>query len=447
MRRWLKRFLILTVIGGIGYGAYVPVSAFLKQRRQVTYREEPVARGGIVEVVNSTGTIEPVRKVLVGAIVSGPILKVHADFNDEVETDDLLAEIDPRLYEATYDRDMASLERDLAAVRSAKATLNSQRADVDRIQALLDQAARDYRRAQQLRDKDPRFISQAEMDQYKYSAESLKQQKKVAEAAVLQAEASVEQAQAAVSQSRGNLKNSKTNLEYTKIYPPVPGIIIDRKVDDGASLASAFQAPELFIIAPRMREEMYVYASVDEADIGLIRRAQAKGQPVQFTVDAYPDDLFEGTIKEIRRNATTTQNVVTYPVVVSTTNPDLKLFPGMTANLSFQIAKVDGVLKIPNGALRFYPEREQVHPNDRPILDGAERVIDPDEEQSTQSAVPSASERAAARKNSKRRHVWVQQGQFLRAIEVWTGLSDSKFTELAEGELSEGQKLVTGIES
>jgi HlyD family secretion protein len=183
---------------------------------------------------------------------------------------------------------------------------------------------------------------------------------------------------------------------------------------------------------------------VDEADIGLIRAAQQAGQPVHFTVDAYPDDLFEGKIFEIRKNSTTTQNVVTYPVVVSAPNPELKLLPGMTASISFQVGEVKNVLRIPNAALRFYPQREQVRKDDRKLLEGGPTTGTPEEDQENTSR--SAEEKAETRRNRNRRHVWVKDGEFLRAVEVFTGLSDSKFTELVSGEIKLADQLVTGIQ-
>jgi HlyD family secretion protein len=210
-------------------------------------------------------------------------------------------------------------------------------------------------------------------------------------------------------------------------------------------VAASFQTPELFTVAPDMRKEMRVFASVDEADIGLIRDAQRSGQPVRFTVDAFPDDLFSGTIFQIRKNSTTTQNVVTYPVVVSAPNPDLKLLPGMTASISFQVGEKSNVVRLPNAALRFYPQREQVRPEDRALLEsGNGQAVQKDEDEI--EVTPSAEEKAEIRRKRSRRHVWVVDGPLLRAVEVFTGLSDSKHTELVSGDLREGDKLVTGIQ-
>src|SRR5205823_14433646 len=149
-------------------------------------------------------------------------------------------------------------------------------------------------------------------------------------------EAELTFAETAVAQAQAGLDTSEANLGYTRIVAPADGVVIERKIDPGQTVAATFQTPELFVVAPDMRKEMRVFASVDEADIGQIREAQRTGQPARFTVDAYPDDLFAGTIFQIRQNSTTSQNVVTYPVVVAAPNPDLKLLPGMTASLAFQ---------------------------------------------------------------------------------------------------------------
>jgi HlyD family secretion protein len=410
--RWL---VILSVVGLAGGAAYRPAVSYWKARYRITYREAEVTRGRVVAVVNSTGTVKPVRSVQVGTFVSGPIEAIHADFNDEVKKGDLLAKIDPRLYESNVARD--------------KASLATRRAEVERVRAQLQQAKNDEARSQALRAENKGFISDAEMDQFKFNRMSL-------EAMLTVAETSVQQAQA-------SLDNSLANLNYTEIRSPVDGVVIDRKIDPGQTMAAQFQTPELFIVAPDMRQEMHVFASVDEADIGLIRDAQLSGQPVRFTVDAYRDDLFEGRIFQIRKNSTTTQNVVTYPVVVSAPNPELKLLPGMTASLSFQVGERTDVLRIPNGALRFYPQREQVRAEDRTLLESG--VSSSETEEEVAEMTRSAEEKAEIRRKRNRRHVWVVDGDYLRAVEVITGINDSKYTELVSGDLQEGHKLVTGI--
>jgi HlyD family secretion protein len=268
------------------------------------------------------------------------------------------------------------------------------------------------------------------------------------EAQVKVCKAAVEQAEAAVKQAEATLDHSRTQLDYTNIKSPVDGIVINRKIDPGQTLASQFQTPELFIVAPDMRKKMHIHAAVDEADIGLIREAQKRRKKVVFTVDAYLDDLFEGEIEEVRYSSTTTQNVVTYPVIVAATNPDLKLLPGMTASISFQVDERKDVVKIPNAALRFYPNLEHVRLADRKLLEGSDApgATGETEESDQPEQTLSAEERAELRRRRSRRHVWMVEGEFLKAVEVVTGISDSQYTEMISGDLKKGQKLVTGIQ-
>jgi HlyD family secretion protein len=413
MKLVIRLMLSLLVVAAAAAAAYTPARTYWQERNRIRYRETEVVRGEVVAVVNSTGTVKPVLSVQIGAFVSGPIEELFVDFNDEVEEGDLLATIDPRIYEAAVARDQALLA--------------TRKAEVERVEAELQRATNDYQRAQALRAENRDYISDTEMDQYKFNRLALEAQLAVTTTAVAQAQA--------------NLDNSEANLAYTEIRSPVDGIVIERKIDPGQTLASQFQTPQLFVIAPEMRKEMHVFASVDEADIGLIRDAQVRERPVQFTVDAYPDELFEGKIFQVRASSTTTQNVVTYPVVVSTPNADLKLLPGMTASLSFEIDRKQDVLKVPNAALRFYPAREQVRPEHRKVLDG----VDSETEEAGETGLP-ATEKATAHRDRNRRHVWVVDGEYLKPIEVTTGLSDYTYSELVSGELTEGQKLVTGIE-
>jgi HlyD family secretion protein len=415
MRLPTKTLTVLTILAVSTAVSYQPLLAYWKERNRTKYREASVTHGSIIAVVNSTGTVKPVLAVSVGSFVSGPIEELYVDFNAEVSKGDLLAKIDPRLYQANVARD--------------RAMLANQEAQVNRVKALLQQAMNDEERAVALRAENPQYISDTEMDKFKFSRMSLEAELAVAESSVGQAAA--------------NLENSEANLAYTQIRSPVDGIVIDRKIDPGQTLAAQFQTPELFVVAPDMRERMHVFASVDEADIGMIREAKRLKHPVRFTVDAYPDDLFDGEIHQIRSSSTTTQNVVTYPVVVVASNLELKLLPGMTASLSFQVGTSHGVLRIPNAALRFFPQREQVRPEDRKLLDGAEEA---QAEGDLQSTKQSATEKAEIARDRNHRHVWVIDGDFLRAVEVTTGLSDHRFTELISGELVDGQKLVTGTQ-
>lgn len=416
MKARYKIIISLVLLGGACAAAYQPAADYWKKRNRPIWKEVETKRGTIIAVVNSTGTVKPVLSVRIGSFVSGPIKDLFVDFNQEVEKDEVLATIDPRIYEASVARD--------------RAFLATSEAEVDRAKAQLQQAANNETRALSLQEENEDFISDQELDQLKFNRIAL--------------EATLEVAKASIDQAKANLDNSLANLGYTEIRSPVSGTIIDRKIDPGQTLAAQFQTPELFVVAPDMREKMHIYASVDEADIGLIRSAQEAGRPAHFTVDAYRDDLFEGQIEEIRFSSTELQNVVTYPVIVAAPNPDLKLLPGMTASISFRVDESEDVVRIPNAALRFYPDVKHVREEDRKLLEGKDWERESDEDDET---AMSAVEKAEARRRRNRRHVWVVEGEFLRAIEVETGLSDSKYSELVSGDLKEGQKLVTGIET
>jgi HlyD family secretion protein len=416
MQKLVWTLLVTAILGGAGAAAYQPVVGYWKDRHRSKFRHAETARGRIVYVVNATGTIKPVLSVQIGAFVSGPVVELLVNFNDQVKKDDLLARIDPRLYEANVARDQA--------------VLATRKAELNRAAALLQQAENEYRRVLDLQARSREYISETEMDRYKFNRISLEAELELAEAAVKQAEASLE--------------NSEANLEYTFIRAPVDGVVIERKIEPGQTLAAQFQTPELFVIAPDMEKHMHVYASVDEVEIGLIRKAQEEGRPVKFTVGAYPDDLFQGTIFQIRKSSTTTQNVVTYPVVIEAPNPELKLLPGMTANLSFEVEVREDVVKIPNAALRFYPDdRDQVHSDDQKLLDGIPATSD---DGLWDEVTLPAPEKAEANRKRNRRHVWFEADGLLRAVEVTVGVSDHRFTELVSGNLREGQKLVTGVE-
>lgn len=412
--RFVRRLLVvLLVIAGLAAAAYWG-HRYWQQRNRPQFRTAAVTKGGITEVVNSTGEVKPVLSIAVGSFVSGPILELHVDFNDRVKQGQLLAEIDPRIYEAT--------------VAGDRAVLSIRRGEVARVESDLALARSEESRANRLAEQGRNLISQAEVDQFRYARESLEAQLAVAEAGVVQAEAALE--------------NSLANLTYTRIESPVDGIIIDRKIEPGQTLAAQFQTPELFTVAPDIREEMHIFASIDEADIGLIRKAAECEQKVEFTVDAYPDELFTGAIKQVRLSPVIVQNVVTYPVIVSASNPDAKLMPGMTASLSFQIEQREQCKRVPNAALRYFPDVKLVHPDDRDIVTGIRTAeeIEPVEDES-------ASEKSSAARQQNRRHVWIWREPFLQAVPVTIGIRDSQWTELVEGELQLGDKLVTGIET
>ncbi len=413
MRFPWKTVLFLCLLTAGTAVAYQPAVRYWKDRNRPTFRTKKVTTGDIVSTVNSTGTVEPVLSVHIGSFVSGPITHLHVNYNDEVKKGDLLAEIDPRIYKASVDRDQAGLA--------------TRRADLLRVKARLQNAINDEKRALGLRSDNPDFISGTEMDQYKFARIAL--------------EAELEVSEASIKQAQATLNNSLANLGYTKIRSPVDGIVIERAIDPGQTLAAQFQAPKLFIIAPDIRKEMHIFAAVDEADIGLIRKAKETGEQVEFTVDAYPGELFDGVIFQIRLSPTTNQNVVTYTVVVSTSNEELKLLPGMTADISFQIEEHSAVTRIPNAALRYYPKREHVREADRKLLDG----VDSSEDDRQNAESQPADAKAKASIKSRKRHVWIKEGEFLKAIEVETGISDYQFTEVLSGDVKVDQELVIGV--
>jgi HlyD family secretion protein len=416
----VKRLLIwIAIVAAIGGGAYaftvIPGGVWGRGNAS-NFRELSVSRGEVISVVNSSGTVQPVLSVQIGSFVSGPIAKAEVDFNSRVKAGEILAVIDPRLFNAKIAQDEAALAH--------------RKAERQRVGALLEQAKNNERRALELRKTKASYISEAEIDQVTAERKALEAQRDLAEATVKEADAA--------------LILSRTNLEYTVIKSPVDGVIIDKKVDSGQTVAAQFQTPVLFVVAPEMEKRMFIYAQVDEADIGLIRDAKERSQPVSFTVDAYPDDLFAGEISQIRLNPQTVQNVVTYTVVVEAPNSELKLIPGMTASLSFQIEKHPNVLRIPNAALRFYPRIEQVHEQYRALLEGksdAESQAEADASAGRRSAM----QKVESARQRNRRHVWMLDGELLRAVEVTTGISDNEYTELISGEIAESTKLVTGV--
>ena len=248
MRILFKLLIVLLILAGIGAAAYKPATEYLAKRNKISWRTATVEQGNLISVVNSTGSVKPKLQVAIGSFVSGPIKELFCEPNQEIKKGDLLAKIDPSLYQANVSRDQAALA--------------SREADVFRVKAQLQQAINDEKRAIALRTEDETFIAQAEMDKFKFARLSLDAQLKVSLTAVEQAQAT--------------LDNSEANLKYTEILAPVDGIVIHRKIDPGQTVVAQFQTPELFVVGVDMRKEMHVHASVDEADIGLLKVAQQK---------------------------------------------------------------------------------------------------------------------------------------------------------------------------
>jgi HlyD family secretion protein len=325
--RWLILTGVVVVIGlFIAFG--------LNRNTEAQHFTAKVERGEIDDVVEATGTINAVITVQVGSQVSGSIAKLNADFNSRVHKGDVVALIDPALFKGALLQASADLE-------NAKANLLAARANLEKAKAGLVQTRADYDRAERL-TKDG-VMSQQQLDLAKSNYDS-------ANASVGAAAANVTQAQAQVSQKDAAVAVAQTNLDYTVIRSPIDGTVVARNVDVGQTVAASLQAPTIFTIAQDLTK-MWVYAKTDESDVGNIKI----GKPVSFKVDAFPKDTFHGAVSQVRMNATTVQSVVTYDTIIEFLNPELKLFPGMTAYVTIPVDTVKNAMKLPNTALRYKP--------------------------------------------------------------------------------------------
>jgi HlyD family secretion protein len=418
MRRILLSLLaaaIFAATAAVGYAyfraSHSPAAAVSK------FVTPTVSRGEIKLTVNSTGNVQPVQSVQVGSYISGPVKNVLVNFNDKVTVGQLLAQVDPRIYEA--------------AVAHEEAALTRCKAELSRIKALWTQAVNKEARGKLLQAE--KAISASDVDVCTAERATLDAQLQITEALIHESEAS--------------LTTARTNLEFTNIKSPVDGIVIERKIDPGQTVASLFQAPALFVIAPDLEKRVDVYASVREDDIVCVREAKNRNEPVTFTVNAYPDDVFQGRITQIRLNPTTVQNSVHYTVIVEAPNRDFKLLPGMTANLSFEIDKRTDVAIIPASALQFSPRPEQVRECDRTILESLAQsgVIDTG---AIGGESKSSSDFNPAKVNGRvRKYVWVPEGDLLMAVPIEIGLRNKTSAEVVSSRLAPGQAVVVGLRS
>lgn len=361
--------------------------------KPVAYRTTPVERGAVVQIVRATGNVQPVKLVQVGTQVNGPILKLGADFNTAVKVGDVVAQIDPAVYQAN--------------LAQANATLEHSRASEDETAARLLQASNDLLRATGLAKRD--LLSKADLDTA------------IANAASAQAEFKMAVAQ--VQQNTATLQLAQANLGYTTITAPVDGVVVSRNVDAGQTVVASMSAQTLFTIATDLRVVL-INACVPEADIGQIH----EGQTVTFSVDAYPL-TFTGMVDQVRLASSTIQNVVTYPVIVRAINPELKLYPGMTANISCIVANHTNILRVANAAFRFKPEKASTDKN------------------GGSTAIPPASSSASARRMGSKVILWTQaQDGSLRPLNVTLGITDGFFTEISGDGIQEGLDVVTGID-
>jgi len=312
-------FLVVLALAGGGFYYYKVKTS----KVEPTVMTQPLSRGDVVETVGATGTLEAVETVDVGTQVSGVVRELHADFNTIVKKGQIIAKLDPQLIET-------QIEQQTANVRRAEA-------DLDRLKVALADAKQKLDRAQQMWKKQ--LIPQTELE--------------TAEVNVRSAEAQIKSSEASLTQAQAQLNNQKVNLAYTTIVAPIDGIVISRNVDQGQTVAASMNAPTLYVIAADLTK-MQVLANIDEADVGRMR----PGQRVTFRVDAFPTDTFVGEVEQVRLQPAVVQNVVTYSTVIAVPNLELKLKPGMTAQVNIEIARRNNVLRIPNAATRFRPTPE-----------------------------------------------------------------------------------------
>lgn len=428
-----KKKVVVIITIALAALAVVLFAAF-RPKDSVQYFTSPVTKGDIRDVVEATGTINAVINVQVGSQVSGTISALYADFNSHVKEGQVVARIDPSLFEGAVLQAKADLQNAQANAAAAKA--NAAKAEATAVQAQAQ-----YARSQTLAQQG--VVSQQQLELDRATAEA-----GAAEAKSMQAQ--IGQADAQVALKKAALDVAQTNLDHTVIKAPINGTVISRNVDVGQTVAASLQAPTLFQIAQDLTK-MQVYTNIDESDVGQIR----PGQPVTFTVDAFPKEVFRGTVDSIRLNATTVQNVVTYNTIVDFDNPDLKLFPNMTAYVSIPVATADGVLRVPNGALRYKPDLKQadiqkleqqagIEPHIGRTSGGGEQGSSADLRPPANSKVPVGASRPSTAV------VWKLVGKQLEPVQIATGITDHTQTEVVNvlhGSLDESAHLVTGSAS
>jgi HlyD family secretion protein len=398
----MKKFVWAAVVVAVLAGVVLLLGG--RKKSEPKYRTAKVDRGDVTQTVTATGSLSAVTTVAVGSQVSGIIARLHADFNSQVKKNDLLAELDPTPFQEKVNAARAGLEK-------AQVEMRNTRIGLDRQKAL----------------KKEGLAPQADYDA---------------------AQANYDSARASVQQAAAALKQAETDLKYTKIVAPIDGVVVAREYDVGQTVAASFQAPTLFTIAQDLTK-MQVAADVSESDIGTVK----VGQPVRFNVDAYPDRDFRGRVSQIRLNATVNQNVVTYPVIVEVANPDLMLRPTMTANVSIEVARVRDVLRIPNAALRWKPEvKPGASTEERTARMGEgggtaamARQVEQARGETAGGAGPSERRGRGGRRAPQTAYKLPPGKEEPAPVEVRTGISDGRFTQVVEGTLAAGDNVVTGL--
>ncbi len=445
----MKRILILALVlvlavAGVAWWRIHEANSSIPALRTAA-----IERGDLTVTITATGTFQPEEVIDVGAQVAGRIVRFGRDPHDSSKTIDYntlvdegteLAFIDEALYRSDVDQARANLTQAKgqeaqaqAQVEQAQANITRAEADLVSMKVKFDQAEREWNRVQRLAVR-PGAISDTEYDQAKATFESARASVGSGEAALVQAKKALKDSEGNVVRVRGMregaeaaLDKAKTNLGYCTIKSPIKGIIIDRRVNVGQTVVASLNAPSLFLIAKDLKK-IQLWAQVNEADINLVH----EGQPVRFTVDARPGETFSGTVTQVRYNATMTQNVVTYTVVITTDNSEGKLRPYQTANGTFEVAKQKDVLKVPNSALRWQPRPEQVDPDHLAEYEKLTR-------RKAANKLPSGESREGL--------IWLPSGERkVRPVKVKVGLSDGMQTEVSADGLSEDDQVVVGVE-
>jgi HlyD family secretion protein len=417
------------VIAIIVLGTAVAVAGWYlnpRSQRAIAYRTAQVTRGNLLVAISATGTVEPEEVIDVGAQVAGQILSFGrdadgkpVDYGSKVTEGTVLAKIDESLYAA----EAAQTE---AQVQAAKANLQWAEADLQQLNAKLYQAERDWQRARKLGPSEA--LAEASYDAYQAAYQTAIANVAIGKAAILQAEAGLAQARAV-------LRRAQRNLGYCTITSPVSGVIIDRRVNIGQTVVASLNAPSLFLIAKDLTR-MQVWVAVNEADIGKIEQ----GQPVTFTVDAFPGETFRGQVGKIRLNASMTQNVVTYTVEIITDNRSGRLLPYLSANVQFELNRRSDVLLVPIAALQWKPSHEQVAVKFREIP--AANTASNGNSGDTRSNLSKTD--WAGGGTAQRGILWIPDGEQVRPLQVRLGLTDGGMTEVEGEHLTEGLEIVTG---
>ncbi|HEY5513940.1 MAG TPA: efflux RND transporter periplasmic adaptor subunit [Geomonas sp.] len=391
----IASIVVLLLLAALGVGGYF----YFKQPPKAQYKTLKVERGSIVSTVSATGTLNAVVTVQVGTQVSGTLSKLYVDFNSQVKKGQPIAQIDPALFNSAVEQARGNALNAEANLGKARVTLADTKRTLGRNRQLLEQG----------------IIAQSDLD--------------VAQVAYDAAQMGIRGAQASIVQTRGALKQAETNLHYATIRSPVDGIVVSRNVDVGQTVAASFQTPTLFTIAQDLTK-MEIDTSVDESDISRVK----VGQPASFTVDAYPEQQFTGSVIQIRNAPVVTQNVVTYVTVIGVSNKDLLLKPGMTANVSVQTQKKDDVLKIPSAALRFKPKAGKEEKGAR----GGKGAGDGSSGREQKGPGAKGVQKRAA---GQRVYLLKEDGT-PTPVSVTTGISDGGLVELVQGELKEGDEVI-----